>query len=91
MSNQTYKDSLPPIAPDDAVEAAVLTSLLVEHPTLLTPLDLYRERRDPDDPGERDAVDRAVQCLVSAGLVHRNGTFVVPSRAAIKFEELSSL
>jgi hypothetical protein len=90
MSNQACKN-LPPIGPDDAVQAALLASLLAEHPTHLTLLDLYRERRDPEDLGERDAVDRAVQSLVSAGLVHRSGAFVVPSRAAIKFEELSSL
>lgn len=83
-------DLLPPIDPDDQIEAAVLASLLAEHPTQLTSLDLYRERRDPDDFRERDAVDRAVQGLVSAGLVHRLGPFVVPSRAAVRFEELSS-
>lgn len=82
---------LPPVRPDDQIQAAVLASLLAEHPTQLTSSDLYRERRDPDDVGERDAVDRAVQCLVSAGLVHRSGPFLVPSRAALKFEELSSL
>jgi hypothetical protein len=82
---------LPPIDPDDAVEAAVLTSLLAEHPAQLTSLDLYRERGDPDDLREQDSVDRALQALVSAGLVHRNGPFVIPSRAALKFEELSSL
>ena len=84
-------DLLPPIDPDDQIEAAVLASVLAEHPTQLTFLDLYRERRDPDDLGERDAVDRAVQGLVSAGLVNRSGPFVVPSRAALKFEALSSL
>jgi len=57
----------------------------------LTALDLYRERHDPDDLQERDCVDRALQDLVSAGLVHRNGPFVIPTRAALKFEELSSL
>jgi Fe2+ or Zn2+ uptake regulation protein len=73
------------------MQAAVLASLLAEHPTQLTSLDLYRERKDPDDIAERDAVDRAVQCLVSAGLVHRSGPFVVPSRGALKFEQLSWL
>jgi hypothetical protein len=82
---------LPPIDPDDAVEAAVLASLLEEHPAQLTALDLYRERRYPDDLQERDSVDRAVQDLVSAGLVHRSGPFVVPSRAALRFEDLASL
>jgi len=82
---------LPPIEPDDAIQAAVLASLLADHPVQLTLADIYRERRDPDDLGERDAVDRAVQALVSAGLAHRSGPFIVPSRAALRFEELSSL
>jgi hypothetical protein len=82
---------LPPVDADDAVEQAVLASLLAEHPTQLTMLDLHRERRDPDDPVERDAVDRAVQRLVGAGLVHRSGPFVIPTRAALRFEGLSSL
>jgi hypothetical protein len=54
-------------------------------------LDLYRERRDPDDSGDRDSVDRAIESLVAAGLVHHNGCFVVPSRAALRFEELYAL
>jgi hypothetical protein len=86
-----HRDLLPPVDPDDAVQSAVLTSLLAEHPAQLTKLDLYRERRDADDVEEQDAVDRAVEGLVAAGLVHRSGPFVVPSRAALKFEELSSL
>jgi hypothetical protein len=90
MTNHAYKDGLPPIPQDEAVQGAVLASLLAEHPTHLTLLDLYRER-DPEDLSERDAVDRAVQVLVSAGLLHRNGVFIVPSRAALHFERLSSL
>lgn len=91
MSGHLDGSLLPPIDRDDAIQAAVLASLLVEHPTQLTLLDLYRERRDPEDLGERDAVDRAVQGLVSAGLIHRSGPFLMPSRAALRFEELSSL
>jgi hypothetical protein len=75
---------------DEGVQAAVLASIISEHPTQLTPGDLYRERRDPDDLRERDDVDRAIDSLVVAGLAHRSGPFVVPSRAALKFEELNS-
>lgn len=84
-------DLLPPVDPDLAIQAAVLASLLAEYPAQLTALDLYRERRDPGDHSERDSVDRAVQILVAAGLVHRSGPFLVPSRAALKSDELSSL
>jgi hypothetical protein len=89
MTGDRYR--LSPIDADDAIEQAVLASLLVEHPAQLTMLDVHRERRDPEDPVERDAVDRAVQKLVAAGLVHRSGPFVVPTRAALRFEALSSL
>lgn len=91
MTDEAHRQPLPPIAPDEAIQASVLATLLAESPTHLTMLDLYRERRDPDDLGERDAVDRAVQTLASAGLVHHHGQFVILSRAALKFEELSSL
>lgn len=80
-----------PAAADAMMQAAVLTSLVAEYPVQLTPDDLYRERRDPEHPGERDDVDRAIETLVAAGLVHRSGPFVVPSRAALRSEELHSL
>lgn len=89
MTDDRYR--LSPVDADDAMEQAVLASVLAEHPIQLTMLDLNRERRDPDDPDERDAVDRAVQRLVAAGLVHRNGPFAIPTRAALRFEALSSL
>jgi len=82
---------LSPAEHDAAMQQAVLTTVLVEHPAQLTMLDLYRERMDPEDPRDRDAVDRAILDLVAAGLVHRNGPFVVPSRAALRFEELYEL
>lgn len=82
---------LGPVDADQAVQAAVLASLVTEHPVQLTPTDLYRERKDPDDLRDRDDVDRAIETLVAAGLAHRSGPFVVPSRAALKAEELHSL
>ena len=87
----TQSQSLFPAEADHAMQQAILTAILVEHPTQLTLLDLYRVRMNPDDPADRDAVDRAVLDLVAAGLVHRNGPFVVPSRASLRFEELYEL
>jgi hypothetical protein len=81
---------LSPAEEDDVIEQAVLASLLVEHPVQLTMLDLYRERAEPNNAAQQDAVDRAVQSLVAAGLAHRNGPFVIPSRAAMRFEALES-
>jgi hypothetical protein len=82
---------LEPLTSEEAMQAAVLASILAEHPAQLTPTDLYRERKDPDDLAERDAVDRAIETLVAAGLLHRSGPLLVPSRAALKFDDLHSL
>jgi hypothetical protein len=37
---------------------------------------------------QRDAIERAVRDLTGAGLLHRHDSFVLPSRAAIRFDEL---
>jgi hypothetical protein len=67
----------------------VLALLLNEHPTQLTMDELILvlhadpKRGDPEDAGER-----AVRELVGAGLVHPQGRFLVPSRAALYFNRL---
>lgn len=91
MSDEAHRQLLPSLDPTMPMQAAVLGTLLTERPAQLTLLDLYRERRDPEDPGKRDALDRAVQCLASEGLVDRSGPLVMPSRAALKSEALSRL
>jgi hypothetical protein len=76
-------------AEDSAFEAAVLRRLLSLHPTQVTLAELTRElSADSDDFAERDAVERAVDELARAGLLHRNNDLVFPSRAALRFEEL---
>ena len=76
-------------ARDARTENAVLTFLLDEHPTRLTlgelSLVLNADTRldDPDD-----AAERAVRELVGAGLIHQDGRFLAPSRAALYFERL---
>ncbi|HSR94120.1 MAG TPA: hypothetical protein VLK56_04580 [Solirubrobacterales bacterium] len=78
-----------PDAEDTAVEAAVLRQLLALHPVPLTLRDLQREiAGEPGDFAARDAVERAVRDLTAAGLVHRSGDVVLPSRAALRFDEL---
>jgi hypothetical protein len=75
---------------DAAVEAAVLRQVLVLHPAQVTLAELVREiASDPDAFAERDAIERAVRELAHAGLLHRNGEFVLPSRAALRFNELT--
>jgi len=70
-------------------EAAVLELLLALHPEQLTDAELARELlRESAKSGDRDLVERALQGLTAAGLVHRNGDFVVPSRAAVRCDQL---
>ena len=83
--NPTGRASLDPSSPsgaDKRTERAVLALLLDEHPIRLTMDELILvlhadpERGDPEDAGQR-----AVRELVGAGLVHREGRFLAPSRA----------
>ena len=78
---------------DDAkAQGAVLAVLLAEHPAQLTLAELVRQLTDnPDDFGQRDAVERAVRDLVGIGLLHRQGSFVVPSRIALYYERLEEV
>jgi predicted transcriptional regulator len=68
---------------DAAMESALLQQVLALHPAAVTVEELTRELgEDPDD------VDRAVRDLVATGLLHRSGFLVLPSRAALRFDEL---
>jgi hypothetical protein len=74
---------------DTAVEAAVLRQLLALHPVQLTLGELVREiAGESDDFALKDAVERAVRDLAAAGLLNRSGDVVLPSRAALRFDEL---
>ncbi len=90
MTPGEMDETRPPSEEDAVVEAAVLQQLLFLHPAQLTFDELLRElaggrgglRR------QRDAVERAVRDLAAAGLLHRNGELLAPSRAARRFDEL---
>ena len=74
---------------DRAQESAVLQHILDLHPTTITVEELVREfYPDPDSFGQRDAVERAVRDLAGAGLLHQNESLVLPTRAALRFDEL---
>jgi hypothetical protein len=77
-------------AGDDAlVEAMVLGQILLLHPAQVTLEELVREvAADPEAFSERDAIERAARDLARAGLLHRSGEFILPSRAALRFAEL---
>jgi hypothetical protein len=67
----------------DRLERATLGQLLAHHPALYTLSELARDLAEPDD-----AVAETVAALDRAGLVNRWDRFVIPSRAALRFDEL---
>lgn len=78
-----------PAQEDATVEAAVLRQVLELHPLQITFEELLRDvAGEPGDFAQRDAVERAVRELAAAGLLHRNHDFVLPSRAALRFDHL---
>lgn len=78
-----------PAEQDAATEAAVLRQLLAAHPAQSSFEELLHDvASDPGDFSQRDAVERAVRDLTACGLLHRNGELVLPSRAALRFDEL---
>jgi hypothetical protein len=94
MADQNPRDRALPdpaacLATVAQTQSAVLSILLIEHPVQLTVSELTRElAEDPNDFGQRDAVKRAVRDLAGVGLLHRQGIFVLPSRAALYYERL---
>jgi hypothetical protein len=82
-------DSWTPASGDAATESAVLQRLLELHPVLVTVAELTREvGGESPSFAERDAIERAVRELTGAGLLHSHETFVLPTRAALRFSEL---
>ncbi len=90
--NPKGRASLDPSSPageDRRTESAVLALLLDEHPSRLTMDELILVLcADPDRGDPQDAGRRAVAELVGAGLVHRDGNFLAPTRAALYFHRL---
>lgn len=70
---------------DAALESALLQQVLALHPTAITMAELGRELGE--DPNG-DALRRAVRDLAAAGLLNRSGELVLPTRAALRFDEL---
>ncbi len=73
---------------DAATESAILQLVLDLHPTTVSFEELVRELGGDRDPGERDAIERAVRDLAGTGLLHRSESTVLPTRAALRFDEL---
>jgi hypothetical protein len=74
------------------VEQALLGLLIQSHPTHLSVDELIRALAvDPNSFPEQDAIRNAVRDLTGLGLLHRHGTFVLPTQAAIAAAELLSI
>jgi hypothetical protein len=82
-------DSWTPAAEDAATESAVLQQILALHPAQVTLLELVREVGGESPKfAVRDGIERAVRDLTGVGLLHGQGGFVTPTRAALRFNEL---
>lgn len=88
--SQGATPSDPSIAIEDArTEDAVLAFVLAEHPSQLTILELTRELSGGlTDFAKSDAIESAIRDLAGSGLLHYHGDFVVPSRAAVRFNRM---
>lgn len=78
---------------DDAyAEAAVLREVLQLYPKSLTLEELIRYKTAASTEFEEvDRVRRAVRELIGVGLLHQVGALVLPTRAAVYFQELAEL
>lgn len=73
----------------DDLQRVVVEAVVDLHPIQLTLGELVRELTDtPDDFASGDRIEIAVQQLARAGLLHRNGQFVLPTRALLRAIEL---
>ncbi|MGE5282386.1 MAG: hypothetical protein ACM3N0_08725 [Chloroflexota bacterium] len=73
---------------DEIMERSVLTQVLFLHPAQLTILELALRVETDLRSCEQDAVERAVRELVRDGLLTCDCRRIVPSRAAVRFDEL---
>ena len=77
-------------AQDVRDRARVLREVLDLYPETLTLDELVRELTvDSVEFEERDRVQRAVRDLIAGGLIHGVGDLVLPTRAAVNFQELN--
>jgi hypothetical protein len=76
---------------DDLAQQSVLAVLLDAYPAQRSTEEVVRELTDrPDEFAERDRIDNAIRDLVGAGLLHRHGSFLFATRAAVRFDELKT-
>jgi hypothetical protein len=91
-TDRQASDTSSPAAEDAKDQGAVLGLILAEHPAQITVPEVIREQTgDSDEFGEKDSVERAMRDLVGVGLLHRQGIFVLPTRAALRFEQIQAV
>lgn len=74
---------------DDRDQRVVLIQVLTLHPTHLRLPELVREiTAGAEELSEGDRYERAVRELTGAGLLHCPDGLVMPTRAAIRLDEL---
>lgn len=70
-------------------QCSVLIHVLTLYPTHLRLAELIQEvNAGVADFAQRDAIERAVRDLVGVGLLFRSGGLVLPTRAALRFNEI---
>jgi hypothetical protein len=70
-------------------QGIALIHVLAIHPVHTRLPEVLRElTNDPDDFSQRDAIERAVIDLVGAGLLFRCEELLLPTRAALRFDEI---
>jgi hypothetical protein len=74
------------------VERAALAFLIDKYPDRLTIPQVSRAMNAKPGGGSEsgDGVERAIRELVGAGLLHCQGGYVLPTRAALYFERLEA-
>jgi hypothetical protein len=73
----------------DELQVVVLNEVLIRFPAQLTLREVTLGlNHDPDDFAQSDAVRLAVDELVAAGLLRLNAEAIVPTRAALRANEL---
>lgn len=88
-TGSAWHDPASPATQDEQNQAAVLVTLLHEHPAQLALDELILVlHADIDCANPEDAARRAVKELVGAGLVRYVDEMVVPTRAALRFARL---
>jgi hypothetical protein len=93
MQDQTSdagNTNVPPTAAEDIRDQSiVLIHVLAVHPSHLIVPELVREiTAGASEFAEDDRMERAVRDLTGLGLLHCPGGVVMPTRAAIRFDEL---